>query len=334
MKIISLNRFVDSGLQITLVLVALLSTTSNALADRVEVAANATSEGIESQNDAIVIGRGAIINGDVQGQNDYIKVDEGARITGSIKNRNGAIQVADNVQVKGSIESDNGAIQLDDAIMAHSLSNRNGAIRVGSQGKFGDITNQNGSISLGEQSEAGEVKNRNGGIRVRSGSTTGSVNNRNGRIAIDADVRINGSVSNRNGEIVIADANISEDVINRNGRIEIEDADIGGSIQSFKGIVYTKGSTEVFGDVVIDLSSVKSSGWLVSGGKTKLEIVLGDETQVLGSVILKLPASGRSRYEALVVVGPNASVAGEVRVSEGVETRLSGQVMGGAIILE
>ena len=334
MKITSLNRFVDCGLQIMLVLVALLSTTLNAWADRVEVAANARSEGIESQNDAIIIGRGAIINGDLQGHNDYIKVDEGARITGSIKNRNGAIQVADNVQVEGSIESDNGAIQLDDAIIARALSSLNGAIKTGRQGKFGYLTNRNGSIVLGEQSEAREVINRNGGIRVRSGSITGSVSNRNGRIAIDADVRISGSVSNRNGDIVIANANISEDVNNRNGRIEIEDASIGGSIQSFKGIVYTKGSTEVSGDVVIDLSSVKSSGWLVSRGKTRLEIVLGDETQVLGSVILKLPASGRSRYEALVVLGPNASVAGEVRVSEGVETRLSGQVMGGSIILE
>jgi len=307
-------RDIGSGrvLQAMLVSAVLASSIQAAVADPVVVPSDTETTGIEARNDLIRVGDGAIVNGDID-------------------NRNGAIQLGDNVRVDGSIESRNGAIAVGDELIAGDISNRNGGISLGDGSQVEDVENRNGSIVIGQNSQAGDVSTRNGSIRLEAGAMVDDVETRNGRIVIEPQSTIKASVKTRNGKMSISGASVAKDITSRNGAIELADVNVGGNIRSHNGKINVAGRAEINGDVVIDLSEVEVSGWSM-GSQTELEIVIAGDTQVAGSVVLKLPREDQSHHTGRIVLGPNASVVGNVVVSQGVETELRGEVGGGLMI--
>lgn len=244
--------------------------------------------------DPVVVASDAETSG-LEARNDPIRVGDGAVINGDIENRNGAIRLGDDVRVDGSIE------------------------------------NRNGTIVIGQNSQADDVRTRNGAIRLKSGAIANDVETRNGRIAIEPGSVIQGSVQTRNGKISISEASIAKNISSRNGAIDLGDVFVGGDIRSHNGKIRVDGRSEVAGDVVIDLSELEVSGWSL-GSKVELEIVISGDTQISGSVVLKLPRDDQSRHTGRIELGPKATVLGEVLVSDGVETDLRGEVRGGLSI--
>jgi hypothetical protein len=168
---------------------------------------------------------------------------------------------------------------------------------------------------------------------VGSGSVIKGVETRNGAVEIATQARVNGQVETRNGQIKITDASVSQGVITRNGRVQLEGVLVTGDVQSRNGKIEIDGASRIDGDVVIDLSDLQVSGRSF-GVQTELEIVIGGDTEVIGSVVLRLPKEDRSHHTGTVRIGHGVSVLGEVVVTTGVITDLQGQIDGGLVVEE
>lgn len=173
-------------------------------------------------------------------------------------------------------------------------------IPCGSAWAVDDISKVNGSITAEAGQAYGDLETVNGSIEVREGATARSIQTVNGSIKVEAGART-GSVDTVNGKIVIGPRVIA-----------------GGNLGTVNGSIFTdrgsqiEGSIEtVNGGIGLVETRLRNSITTVNG-----DITVGVGSQVEGGIHVEKPNFNitlSAPRKPRVIIGPNASVAGELR---------------------
>lgn len=162
------------------------------------------------------------------------------------------------------------------------VSKVNGSIKVEAGQAFGDLETVNGSIRVGAGASAKSVSTVNGSIQVEEGARIGAVEAVNGGIKLGPRVTTAGNVETVNGSIF---------------------ADRGGQIEG--------GVETVNGPIGLVETRVRNSLKTVNG-----DITVGIGSQVEGGIHIEKPnfsISLSAPRKPRVIIGPKASVAGELK---------------------
>ena len=171
--------------------------------------------------------------------------------------------------------------------------------------KGGDISRVNGGITADAGNTYGNLDTVNGGISVRKGATAEDVETVNGSITIDDDASLS-SVSTVNGGIRAGErVQVARGVETVNGGIRFDfNSKVGGDIGT------------VNGGITIKQTTVGGKLRTVSG-----DITVGAQSLVEGGILVEKPhriSWGKSRIPR-IVIGPNATVNGDLRFEREVE---------------
>ena len=171
--------------------------------------------------------------------------------------------------------------------------------------KGGDISRVNGGITAEAGHLYGDLDTVNGGISVRKGATAEDVETVNGGITLDDDATVS-SVSAVNGGIRAGErVKVARGVETVNGGIRFDfNSTVGGDIST------------VNGGITIKQTTVNGKLSTVSG-----DITVGAKSLVEDGILIEKPHGiswGKPRIPR-VVIGPNATVKGELRFEREVE---------------
>lgn len=179
----------------------------------------------------------------------------------------------------------------DDPADGQGDSRINGSIHVPDGTRRGELSTVKGSIRIGAAATVSAAHTVNGAIRIGARSTAGSLHTVNGAITLEPGARVNDTVRSVNGALTLHDdAQVSGSVVNVNGMIELTAAHVAGGLQTMNG-----------------------------------DITLSGGSHVEGGILVRKP-SGSSNLESHVpriVIGPGASVAGELRFEREVQLYVS-----------
>ena len=175
-----------------------------------------------------------------------------------------------------------------------------GSTRVTATQPNGDVTTVNGAISIDEKARLGAAKTENGDIYMSAGADAASLGTVNGASTIDKGARGAGEVTAVNGTISMLDGSeVAGSLTNVNGRIIVTDAHLAGGI------------TTVGGDVSVN-------------GNARIDAGIWVKNLNMGV----LPAGERVPR---VVIGPGATVRGELRFEHKVKLFVSDKATVGSI---
>ena len=164
----------------------------------------------------------------------------------------------------------------------------------------GDVTTVNGAISIDEKARLGAAKTVNGDIYMGAGAEAASLGTVNGAITIDHGARVAGEITAVNGTISLLEGSeAAGSLTNVNGRIVVTGAHVAGGI------------TTVGGDIAVN------SGSRIDAGVWVKNLNMG-----------VLPAGERVPR---VVIGPGATVRGEMRFEHKVKLFVSDKATVGSI---
>jgi DUF4097 and DUF4098 domain-containing protein YvlB len=150
----------------------------------------------------------------------------------------------------------------------------------------------NGSVHIDENAAVTTATTVNGSVRMGPHATAVSLNTVNGAISLDNDAHVSGSATSVNGDLTVGDgAEIVGSLTNVNGKITLTAAHVAGGIRTVSGSISILGASHVEGGILVE----RASGDLLR---------LGD---------------GVPR----VVIGPGATVAGELRFERKVDLYVS-----------
>ena len=178
----------------------------------------------------------------------------------------------------------------------------NGSIHVAAGKPPGAATTVNGSIHIDDNAAVTSATTVNGSVHLGDHATASSLTSVNGSIALGTGAHISGSASSVNGELALGDgAEITGSLSNVNGKITLTAAQVGGGIKTVNGNINITGASHVEGGILVE----KPSGELL---------------QILHDV-------------PRIVIGPGATVQGELRFERTVKLYVSdkatiGQVTG------
>ena len=176
----------------------------------------------------------------------------------------------------------------------------NGSIHVPAGKAPGAVTTVNGSIHLDDNAAVTSATTVNGSIHLGAHATAASMNSVNGSIILGAGAHVSGGVSTVNGEINLGDAaEISGSVSNVNGKITVTAAHVGGGIKTVNGSMSITGASHVEGGILVE----KPSGQLMQ-------------------LVQEIPR---------IVIGPGATVQGELRFDRTVKLYVSDRATIGSV---
>ena len=183
--------------------------------------------------------------------------------------------------------------------------------------KGADISRVNGGITAEAGTTYGDLDTVNGGISVRKGATAEDVETVNGGITIDDDASLS-SVSTVNGGIRAGErVKVARDVETVNGGIRFDfNSKVGGDISTVNGGITVKQATV--------------------GGKLRTvggDITVGAQSLVEGGILVEKPHGiswGKTRIPR-IVIGPNATVKGELHFEREVELFIHTSAKVGAV---
>jgi cytoskeletal protein CcmA (bactofilin family) len=176
----------------------------------------------------------------------------------------------------------------------------NGAVHVDTGKAPDSVETVNGSIQIDPNATVTRVATVNGGIHVGAHATANSVKTVNGAITLDEGVRVAGAVESVNGALTLRDgADVTGALKNVAGRIEVRSAHVAGGIRTVAGDISILGSSRVEGGVVVQKP--------------------GNELFRIGSDIPR------------VVIGPGASVQGDLRFERDVHLYVSDKATVGPV---
>jgi DUF4097 and DUF4098 domain-containing protein YvlB len=168
----------------------------------------------------------------------------------------------------------------------------NGSIHVPAGKPPGAVATVNGSIHVDDNAAVTSAATVNGSVHLGDHVTATSLNSVNGSIALGSGAHVSGSASSVNGELTLGDgAEISGSLSNVNGKISLTSAHVGGGIKTVNGSVNITGASHVEGGILVE----KPSGAWV---------------QMLHDV-------------PRIVIGPGATVQGELRFERTVQLFVS-----------
>jgi DUF4097 and DUF4098 domain-containing protein YvlB len=176
----------------------------------------------------------------------------------------------------------------------------NGSIHVPAGRQPGAAATVNGSIHVDDDAAVTSATTVNGSVHLGDHATATSLNSVNGSIALGKGAHVSGSVSSVNGELTLQDgAEVSGSLANVNGKITLTVAHVGGGIKTVNGSMKITGASHVEGGILVQKSS-------------------GELTQLLRDV-------------PRIVVGPGATVQGELRFERKVELYVSDKATIGTV---
>jgi DUF4097 and DUF4098 domain-containing protein YvlB len=176
----------------------------------------------------------------------------------------------------------------------------NGSIQVPAGRQPGAVATVNGSIHVDDNAAVTSATTVNGTVHLGDRATATSLNSVNGSMTLGSGARVSGSVSSVNGELTLGEgADVSGSLSNVNGKITLTAAHVGGGIKTVSGSMNITGASRVEGGILVQ----KPSSELVQ-------------------LVLDVPR---------IVIGPGATVQGELRFERTVQLFISDNARVGTV---
>jgi hypothetical protein len=157
----------------------------------------------------------------------------------------------------------------------------NGSIHVPAGKQPGAVTTVNGSIHVDDNAAVTSATTVNGSVHLGDHAAATSLKNVNGSITLGAGAHVSGSASSVNGEFTLGDgAEISGSLSNVNGKISLTAAHVGGGIKTVNGSMNITGASHVEGGILVE----KPSSGLVQLVRDVPRIVIGPGATVQGEL--------------------------------------------------
>jgi DUF4097 and DUF4098 domain-containing protein YvlB len=174
----------------------------------------------------------------------------------------------------------------------------NGSVHVAAGKEAASAHTVNGSIHVDDNATVTSAGTVNGNVHLGAHATATSLNTVNGSISLEEGARATGSVETVNGEIVLSDgADAGGRISNVNGKIEVIAAHVGGGIHTVNGNITITGASHVEGGILVK----KPSGNLFKND------------------------------DPIIIIGPGATVQGELRFERTVRLYVSDKATIGTV---
>lgn len=174
----------------------------------------------------------------------------------------------------------------------------NGSIHATADKPFGDVKTVNGSIHIDDKATVAAATTVNGSVRLGANATATSIDTVNGAISLGPGAHA-ASAKSVNGDLSLSDgAEIAGALANVNGKISLTAAHVGGRISTVSGDISVLGASHVDGGIL-----VKKPG---------------------DSGIFNSP-------DPVIVIGPGATIQGEMRFERKVKLFVSDKATIGAV---
>jgi len=176
----------------------------------------------------------------------------------------------------------------------------NGSIHVPAGKPPGAVATVNGSIHVDDNAAVTSATTVNGSVHLGDHATAASLNSVNGSIVLGTGAHVSGSASSVNGELALEDgAEILGSLSNVNGKISVTAAHVGGGIKTVNASMSITGASHVEGGILVEKPS---------------------------SELLRLV-----RDVPRIVIGPGATVQGELRFERTVQLFVSDKATIGTV---
>jgi hypothetical protein len=157
----------------------------------------------------------------------------------------------------------------------------NGSIEVPAGRQPGAVATVNGSIQVDDNARITSATTVNGSVHLGNHATATSLNSVNGSITVGAGAHVSGSASSVNGELNLKDgAEITGSLSNVNGKITLSDAHVAGGIKTVNGSMNIAGGSHVENGILVQ----KPSSELLQAAQNIPRIVIGPGATVQGDL--------------------------------------------------
>lgn len=161
---------------------------------------------------------------------------------------------------------------------SHSV---NGSLHVSAGKDPTDVTTVNGGIRVDDNAAVLTATTVNGSIHLGAHATATSLHTVNGAISLGAGAHVSGSAGSVNGELSLADGvEVSGSLSNVNGKIALSAAHVAGGISTVDGSISVMGASSVEGGILVK----KPTGFGFSFGEDIPRIVIGPGATVQGEL--------------------------------------------------
>jgi DUF4097 and DUF4098 domain-containing protein YvlB len=155
----------------------------------------------------------------------------------------------------------------------------NGSIRVTAGKPPADVRTVNGSVHIEDNATANSATTVNGAVHMGAHATATSLKTVNGSISLDTGSHATEAKS-VNGDLTLRDGvDLTGSLANVNGRISVESAHVGGGIKTVSGDISVLGNSKVEGGILVEQPS--GSGFFSSQNPT---IIIGPGATVQGDL--------------------------------------------------
>jgi cytoskeletal protein CcmA (bactofilin family) len=173
----------------------------------------------------------------------------------------------------------------------------NGSIHVPVGRPPGAVATVNGTIHIADNAEVSSATTVNGEVTLGAHAKATSLNSVNGALTLDGDAHVSGAVSSVNGDLTLAEgAEVLGSLSNVNGSIHLTAAHVAGGIKTVNGSMNIVGASHVE-----------------------------------GGILVQKPSGSFRQDEPQIVIGPGATVQGELRFERPVKLFVSDKATIGAV---
>jgi len=161
---------------------------------------------------------------------------------------------------------------------AHKI---NGAVHITAGGTPGSAETVNGSVHIDANAKVTKVATVNGSVHLGAHATAESAKTVNGAITLEDGAQVAGNVESVNGALTLQDrADVAGSIRNVSGRIDLNNAHVGAGIRTVAGDIRILGASRVDGGIVVQ----KPEGGLFQVGSDVPRVVIGPGASVQGEL--------------------------------------------------
>lgn len=170
-----------------------------------------------------------------------------------------------------------------------NISRLNGGITAEAGKAYGKLDTVNGGIRIRAGASVRSAGTVNGGINVDDRAETGELSTVNGGIRLGEGVQVGGDVTTVNGGIRIdRNSRVDGDVRTVNGRIEMEATDVGGGLETVNGDITVGAGSTVRGGLTVRKPTSSGMRWNVFGNQSRdPRVVIGPGASVMGELVFE-----------------------------------------------
>lgn len=179
----------------------------------------------------------------------------------------------------------------------------NGSIHVAAGKPVESVATVNGAITVDDNAAVANAATVNGSVHLGSHAKAESLHSVNGAIGLGAGAQVSGNASSVNGELTLGDgADVHGSFSNVNGKISLTSAHVAGGIKTVNGDISITGASRVEGGILVQ----KPSGQIADHDVP--EIVIGPGATVQGELrferTVKLYVSDKATIGTVVGATP------------------------------